>query len=53
MQYTGMALIVLSLLLASEAGQWVFFIGVCMVGFGLGGSFAGRRREKGGKHGIR
>lgn len=40
MHIAGVILILLSIFLGFEAGPWVFFIGVAMVGFGLGKKFA-------------
>lgn len=49
MHISGTILIFLSAFIAGEAGPWVFAIGLCMVGFGLGRRLAERDREKGGK----
>lgn len=35
MHITGIVLIILSIFLGYEAGPWMFFIGVAMVGFEL------------------
>ena len=40
MHIAGTVLIILSLFLGTEAGPWVFFIGVAMVGFEFGKRFA-------------
>lgn len=40
MHIAGTVLILLSLFLGFEAGPWVFFIGVAMVGFEFGKRFA-------------
>ena len=49
MHIGGIALIILSLFLGAEAGPWVFFVGVAMVGFEFGKRFANWDWKKGGK----
>lgn len=49
MHIAGIVLILLSIFLGFEAGPWVFFIGVVMVGFEVGKRFANWDWKSGGK----
>ena len=49
MHIAGIVLILLSIFLGFEAGPWVFFIGVVMVGFEVGKRFADWDWKRGGK----